>query len=173
MALQAMLAPTLTEADAAVLADAFIGLVRRLMLNLPDQDGVDAMAQAGRLRVKDHINRVLADPDLSAERLCRTFGLSRATLYRMFAKEGGVQRYIDARRLDRCFAELHNAPASYGRIRRVAEKWGFHGAANFNRRFKSRFGIRPTDCLAVADAAPGDAPPRLVTPPVQEWMRKL
>jgi AraC-like DNA-binding protein len=143
------------------------------MLNLPDQDGVDAMAQAGRLRVKDHINRVLADPDLSAERLCRTFGLSRATLYRMFAKEGGVQRYIDARRLDRCFAELHNAPASYGRIRRVAEKWGFHGAANFNRRFKSRFGIRPTDCLAVADAAPGDAPPRLVTPPVQEWMRKL
>jgi AraC-like DNA-binding protein len=175
MALQSMLEPSLpvTEAEAVALADAFVGLVRRLMLDLPDHDTIDPLAQAGRLRLKDHIDRVLDDPDLSPERLCRIFGLSRASLYRMFAEEGGVQRYIDARRLDRCFAELHNAPASYGRIRRVAEKWGFHGAANFNRRFKSRFGIRPTDCLVAPDQATSDVEPRLVLPPVQEWMRKL
>lgn len=175
MALQSMLAPCLpvTEAEAVALADAFVGLVRCLMLNLPDHDAVDPLAQAGRLRVKDHVNRVLGDPDLSPERLCRLFGLSRATLYRMFAEEGGVQRYIDARRLDRCFAELHNAPATYGRIREVAARWGFHEAANFNRRFKSRFGIRPSDCLVAPNQAPSDVEPRLVLPPVQEWMRKL
>lgn len=175
LALQSMVAPCVpvTEAEAVALADAFVGLVRRLMLNLPDHAVVDPQAQAGRLRVKDYINRVLDDADLSSERLCRIFGLSRATLYRMFAEVGGVQRYIDARRLDRCFAELHNAPATYGRVREVAERWGFHEAASFSRRFKNRFGIRPTDCLVAPDPAASDVEPRLVLPQVQEWMRRL
>jgi AraC-like DNA-binding protein len=175
MALQSMVAPSgpVTEAEAVALADAFIGLVRRLMLNLPDHDAVDPFARASRLRVKDYINRVLDDPDLSSERLCRIFGLSRATLYRMFEKEGGVQRHIDARRLDRCFAELHNAPATCGRVGEVSRRWGFHEAANFNRRFKNRFGVRPTDCLVAPDQVASDVEPRLVLPPVQEWMRKL
>ena len=175
LALQMMLAPSLpvTDAEAVSLADAFVGLVRHLMLNQPDPDAGNPMAQAGRLRVEDYINRALGNPDLSVARLCRIFGLSRATLYRMFADEGGVQRYIDARRLDRCFAELHHAPATYGRIRDVAGRWGFHEAADFNRRFKSRFGIRPSDCLVTPQAATRDASPRVILPPVQAWMGKL
>ena len=52
--------------------------------------------------------------DLSADALCGRFRISRTQLYRMFEPLGGVASYIQARRLDRAFAQLRDPRTSIG-----------------------------------------------------------
>lgn len=112
-----------------------------------------------------------SEDGLTVERLCRDFHISRATLYRMFAAEGGVQHYIMDRRLDRCFTELCGSPATRGRVGEVANRWGFTDAAHFNKRFKRRFGFAPSDCLNSNTNIQVDS--GSIIYPVHHWMRKL
>ncbi len=158
------------QADAEELATAFLALVRMLMLNGSDtrSDGQPEIDRRPLLRA--YIARNLANPDLSADHICRELGISRTVLYRVFQEDGGVVRFITDRRLDRCFAALMATTAGRGAVRRVAERWGFHHAGNFHRSFRDRFGMSPSDCLEQ------DSP--RVSPihggiyhPIHEWVR--
>lgn len=154
--------------DAEALADGFGALVRRLMF---DEGGVEAEPTEGQaLFARRYIDERLDQPNLGPARLCEALGVSRATLYRIFAGERGVRGYIVSRRLDRCFDELRRGPVRRGRVREVAERWGFHDPKSFNRAFRAQFGIAPSDCLdRPMQAGPGE-PARHA---VQEWMRRL
>ena len=159
--------------EAIVLERAFAGLVERLMLKRRNADGPPEAGVATDLALRGYIEAHLGDPRLGAARLCSRFGLSRASLYRRFRGEGGVERYIAGRRLDRCFLELCSAAPVRGRVKRVATKWGYPDPGNFNRRFRDRFDMAPTECVASGAVPPADADVIAIHHVIRQWMRRL
>lgn len=101
-----------------------------------------ASADTQRARMRRFIDANLHDPDLGAETLCRQFGVSRASLYRLFAPLGGVSEHIRNRRLRRVFEALSD-PVQPLAMAQVAERHGFTVWSSFSRAFKSRFGMTP------------------------------
>lgn len=162
--------PALTAAEAPFVAAGFAGLVRGLLGGGVD-DPADAATGAARARaMRAYIERHLRDPDLGADHLCSAFATARATVYRAFADEGGVARYLVRRRLERAHLDLADAVPARGVVQRVAEGWGFHSVSHFSQAFQAQFGLRPSEVVGVAHAAaapppsprPGDAVPASV-----------
>lgn len=98
--------------------------------------------------IRCYIEENLASPDLSTTSILKSFGVSRASLYRIFAPEGGVRNYISRRRLFRAAFDLSNTATVRGMITRTAEKWGFSSDANFHRSIKNVFGVKPGSLFA-------------------------
>lgn len=150
-----------TAPDATLIAQTFVGLVRQLMLG-PEPGGAPAEDRdlPLTLLLQDYVATHLHRPGLDVDALASAFGISRATLYRHFEKEGGVARYIRDRRLDRCFHELAGAKVERGQVAATARRWHFTDATHFNRLFRGRFGISPSACLStgtpVRSVAPSD-----------------
>lgn len=99
----------------------------------------DAMSDV----IRDFIEENLASARLSTSFLLGEFGVSRATLYRIFERDGGVRNYISTRRLIRSAIDLASTPTRRGEISRTAERWGFSSSASFNRAVKNYFGTAP------------------------------
>lgn len=93
------------------------------------------------------IEQRLDDPDLSVEMILRNFGVSRASLYRMFEPRGGVRNYIGERRVMRAVIDLAERPVVRGKISTVSEKWGFPSMQQFNRSVRRQFGVAPSALL--------------------------
>ncbi|MEL7033726.1 MAG: AraC family transcriptional regulator [Pseudomonadota bacterium] len=97
-----------------------------------------------QMRAIEHcIERNLGRLDLSAETILPEFGLSRATLYRLFESKGGVRRYIVDRRLFRALMEISDSSTRRGKIQFAAKRWGFSSPSNFNRSVQQMFGASP------------------------------
>ena len=109
----------------------------------------DALGNVIRL----HIESRLKCPTLSATTLLREFGLSRATLYRIFEDDGGVRRYINDRRLYRAVSQISQSPMVRGAISQAAADWGFSSGANFNRAVRNAFGVAPNSLFGRQGAA--------------------
>lgn len=136
--------------DASVFISAFKLLLRQHLLQ---QTGLRDQYKTTRERealVKAFIDRNLRNSDLSPDFIMQELGISRTSLYRLFEAEGGIVRYIADCRLDRCMADLADAPTSRGQVRRIAEAWGFFHPGNFNRRFRERFEAAPSEFLAAS-----------------------
>jgi AraC-like DNA-binding protein len=156
---------TTGEADAAVrsLAVLIAGAVRVAPGAEPQ------LARAGALATRLAIRRYLArrgDPaELDVAALCRRFGLSRASLYRLFEPDGGLVRYVRHLQLRRAFATLASRPLRRPSILEVALQHGFGSESGFIRAFRREFGITPGELRAAggrgrADGgAAGEAPP--------------
>ena len=154
--------PALTEAAARLCSGFLHGAQAR---------GEDQEWRA-RLEIRHFIRTHLGNPDLDAEFLQRRFGLSRASLYREFAGEGGVQTYIRERRLAAALRLLTRPTPRGGRPRvsSVAYATGFTEEKSFSRAFKSKFGFLPSE-VRVGDAsfsAGDDKADRLLA-----WLRDL
>lgn len=113
----------------------------------------DAVAGAALMRARAEIEARLGSATLSVANLCRTLGVSRSALYRLFAAEGGVHAYITRRRLERVAATLSD-PLDHERIADIAERWGFCDAAYLGRLFRERFGMTPSDYRAFSRRRP-------------------
>ena len=85
----------------------------------------------------------LSDFELSVARLLNEFGVSRATLFRMFERVGGVRNYIRQRRATRALLDISRQPYKRGNICAAAAQWGFSSAPNFNRTIRSLYGFSP------------------------------
>jgi AraC-like DNA-binding protein len=81
--------------------------------------------------------------NLSPTSLARTFGLSRASLYRLFEPVGGVASYIRSRRLERVRDAIKEPGLMNRRIAPVAYGSGFKSIASFNRAYRQAFGETP------------------------------
>lgn len=90
------------------------------------------------------IERNLADLKLSTAAILKQFGVSRATLFRMFEMDGGVRNYINHRRLFRAVLQISQNPMTRGEISKASNEWGFSSDANFNRSVRRAFGTRPS-----------------------------
>ena len=128
--------------------DLFDRLVALLKVNLgvnPQREDVRTQLRKSLFgQICIFIERNLSDMSLSAETILRSFGVSRASLYRMFEDHGGVRTYITRRRVARAVLELEDDPHTRGRMRQAAERWGFSSQPNFNRTIQRVFGTSPS-----------------------------
>lgn len=106
-----------------------------------------AQAPTLKLRAEALIASGVADPRLDAAFLASALGVSRASLYRQFAGDGGVQRRIRSARLTAAAAALATGDDS---VAAVAERFGFGDPARFSRRFREAHGVSPSDWRAGA-----------------------
>ena len=93
--------------------------------------------------IRAYVERNLENPDLSTSLILKSFGVSRASLFRMFETEGGVRRFINKRRLYRAVLEIAETPGKRGSISLAATRWGFSSDSNFNRAVRDQFGVAP------------------------------
>lgn len=141
--------PELHQQEATALAQGFCGLLRGVLS--PQAKPVETIAKRSaserRLAMRSYLDRNLSDPSLGIDHLLRTFGASRPSIYRSFADVGGVSNYINARRLDRAFHRLRSTGPSHGRIKEIANQFGYYDTAYFNRLFRQRFGTTPGNIM--------------------------
>lgn len=147
-ALQASEIPYVVEATRNVVA-ACLGPTRDRLMEA--QTPVDATLLG---RARRMIDCRLANPNMTSETLCKTLGVSRSRLYRIFEPLGGVASYIRKQRLQRARDALCNIEDRRS-ISRIAEQWGFVDASAFSRAFRHEFGISPKEARDLGWAGDG------------------
>ncbi|MNQ69653.1 Transcriptional activator FeaR [compost metagenome] len=83
--------------------------------------------------------------DIDAVAAAAAAGVSRATLYRSFDGAGGVNRYIQDRRLHHVRDALRRRKALKPTIAEIAWGHGFTSQSHFSRLFRARYGYPPSD----------------------------
>lgn len=140
--------PEATMTDAPMLADSLFGLLSGV-LAVGDVGSIEA--RSGALTVMQrYIDSHLGDPDLNAAALCGAFGLSRPTLYRLFQGEGGVQAYIQRRRVMACFRALSSPHQLHRRIYEVALDFTLDNPSHMAVLFRQHFGMSPREVREAA-----------------------
>lgn len=96
------------------------------------------------------IQRFLDRRDTSPEQLgvtalCARFGISRASLYRMFEPDGGLVNQVRTRLLQRALNVLASPAHRHLRVVDVALQHGFATESGFIRAFRRQFGITPSE----------------------------
>ncbi|MQY14529.1 Transcriptional activator NphR [Streptomyces sp. RB5] len=132
--------PAVAGRLAAGIADLFATLVA-------DRSAAEPTTERDHLvlRIRDHIERHLDDPELCPEQVARAQHISVRYLHRLFENEDlTVAKLIQRRRLEQCARELAHrtdAPA----VAAVGRRWGFASPAHFSRLFRSVYGVSPRD----------------------------
>jgi AraC-like DNA-binding protein len=104
-----------------------------------------------RERVCRVIHSQLRSPALTPAAICKSVGISRSQLYRLFEHSGGVQRYIKTQRLLQSHAILSD-PDNMQSVLSIAESLCFEDASSFSRAFRREFGHSPSDAKSAAAA---------------------
>lgn len=152
--------PHLTMDDAPVLAEVTLSMLAAALDGRSQHlTGRRATLDTEHLRdqVLAFIEAHLRSSELDAGMLQREFGLSRASLYRLLAADGGVATLIRRRRLDGAYRELRHERLAQSRrtIVDIALAWGFTSEDQFTRSFKARFAMTP------GETRRAELPPRL------------
>jgi AraC-like DNA-binding protein len=96
----------------------------------------------------------LSHPAMTPERLAERVGVSRTSLYRLFAPYGGVAAYQLKLRLDASLKALLDRSSKSLSISSVALQNGFSSHTSFSRSFRARFGRTPGDVLRAMQNRP-------------------
>lgn len=118
------------------------------------------MRESLKRAIQYFIEEHLDSPDLNTTLILQNFGISRASLYRMFEADAGVRAYINHRRLMRAVTDLASAPKRRGLIHRVSERWGFSSDAAFSRMIRSKFGVAPGSLFQMPLQYGSERPPK-------------
>ena len=100
-------------------------------------------------RVRQVVRMHLKSRSLTPEALCGLVGMSRSSLYRLFAYTGGVVRYIQRQRLLHAYKTLSD-PMNRTSIFAIAEELCFADSSSFSRAFRQEFGCAPRDVRSAA-----------------------
>ncbi|MCR9269140.1 MAG: helix-turn-helix domain-containing protein [Hyphomonadaceae bacterium] len=134
-----------------------ISLLKIAMGASPQREDVRRHArEAMRRQICRFIEANLRNRELDVSTLLRHFGVSRASLYRMFEDVGGVRAHIRDRRVFRALVDIANAEQVRGAILAASERWGFSSMLSFNGVVKRQFGHAPSTLLAPAFEARKD-----------------
>jgi AraC-like DNA-binding protein len=100
-------------------------------------------ADAVRLQVETYIRQHLAEPALTPTSIAAAHHMSERSLHRVF----GTADYSVAEliRVLRLRAVLRDLRATDESVTRVAARWGHHDMPHFNRLFKARYGMTPSE----------------------------
>ena len=133
------------------------------------EDGRPSQHQDIRIRIRRLVEAELGNPKLTPATIAARLGLSRSTLYRLFAPNG-IVAYIRDRRLMAAMRMLvrNDAPQPL-RISQVAYAVGFSDERTFRRAFKRRFGFIPSDATHHLEAGPGYGPGAIL----RNWIESL
>lgn len=171
--------PELGAEQAPLIASAFRDLLAACISPSPAmaeraQPQLDAL---GLRQARQIIAANMHRSDFGVEELWGALGVSKATLYRMFQRFGGVNEYIRARRLAHAHALLVKSNR-WGRISEVARLCGFTSDAHFSRAFREAYGYSPRETMSSAHLSlrhrPGAAQASAGTDGVIiDWIRQL
>lgn len=140
--------PEATLRDAPMLADSLFGLLNGV---LGGGDVGSNEARSGtRAAMQRYIDSHIDDAGLNAAGLCAAFGLSRPTLYRLFQDDGGVQSYIQRRRLMACFRALNAPDQMHRRIYEIALDFALENPSHMATLFRRNFGMSPSEVREAA-----------------------
>lgn len=142
-------APKLGEAERTAALDSTVDLALALIRSRPGSRGEDRglLDQALFRAAASFIERNAHRAELTPEWVAQAVGCSRARLYRLFAaREVGIHERIRETRLQRSCERLSAEPLEA--IGMIAFKSGFTDPPTFNRAFKRRFGMSPSEWRA-------------------------
>jgi AraC-like DNA-binding protein len=114
------------------------------------ESNVSSAAMTTLQLIRRAIDSRLDDFQLGPEQLAQQFGLSRASIYRLFEPLGGVRSYIQQRRLMHAYQIISNPAHFEESIASIAAKIGFSESTAFSRAFRSLYHMTPSDVRAAA-----------------------
>lgn len=137
-------AEPLSEAVSATSGDFLIDLAKLAIIEQSGCKRAETMRETVRTRILGLINRNLADPELTIERIAERMQCTKRYLHKVFSEDGEtLSQYIWARRLDLCRARLVRRDLADKSITEIAFDCGFSNAAHFSRSFRARYGQSP------------------------------
>jgi AraC family transcriptional regulator, positive regulator of tynA and feaB len=98
------------------------------------------------INVRAAIEARLTDPGLDAETVAAAAGVSVRYANALLAQEGtSIVRLIQSRRLACCHRALQDPLQAHRNVSEIASAWGFSDMTHFGRRFKTAYGVLPSE----------------------------
>ncbi len=130
--------------DNAIAMSVTMSLLETALNRASPDEGRHSRAKQQVERMREWATPRLGDPDLDADVLADAFGLSRRSLYRLFAEAGSTpHRWLANLRLDLAQQWLRDPTSPHRSVCQVAFAAGFNDSSHFARLFKRRFGTPP------------------------------
>jgi AraC-like DNA-binding protein len=138
-------APKMRLIDFDAVAEGLVALAAKSIVPALARAGDVAASPplASFVTIRRYIDSNLAKQELSAVSIAAEFGLSRASLYRLFEPAGGIAKYIRKVRLSRAYQEITAGEFSNRRIGQIAYRLGFKNVSAFSRLFHEVYGVTP------------------------------
>ena len=137
---------TVSEAEAAI--EGIVALTTacaRARLAGDEADHVKSRRKAAL----DYIDAHLGNAQLGPDEIADAANVSRASLYRLLAAEGGIRAVLLKRRLDEALRLMLADNKDERSLTDIAKCCGFGGTSQFSRAFRARFGMPPRQYLAL------------------------
>jgi len=143
---------SLTHDEASALFDACVTLlpvaVSYAERNRTEQED---MPQASPLlrEILDFITQHISNADLSPQMAAKSLGISIRYVHKLFAANGTTfGTYVSSKRLEQIRKDLNLHSCRNQPISALAYRWGFNDLSTFNRSFKQRYGVTPSQYRA-------------------------
>jgi AraC-like DNA-binding protein len=108
-----------------------------------------AHVKSRRKAALDHIDAQLGNARLGPDEIADATNVSRASLYRLLAAEGGIRAVLLKRRLDQALRIMLADNKDELSLADIAKCCGFGGTSQFSRAFRARFGLPPRQYRAL------------------------
>jgi AraC-like DNA-binding protein len=141
-------ADDLTVSDAEAAVEGILALTTacaRAKLAGDEADHVKSRRKAAL----DYIDAHLGEKQLGPDEIAAAAHVSRASLYRLLAAEGGIRAVLLTRRLDQALRLMMADNNDERSLTDIARVCGFGGTSQFSRAFRARFGVPPRQYLAL------------------------
>jgi AraC-like DNA-binding protein len=137
---------TVSEAEAAI--EGIVALTTayaRIRLAGDELEQVKSRRKAAL----DYIDAHLGNAQLGPDDIAKAVNLSRASLYRLLAAEGGIRAVLLKRRLDEAVRLMLEDGNDKHSLKKIVRCCGFGGTGQFSRAFRARFGVPPRQYRAL------------------------
>jgi AraC-like DNA-binding protein len=131
---------TVSEAEAAIEG---IAALTTACARIRLENGGLNHVKSRRKAALDYIDAHLGNAALGPDEVADAANVSRASLYRLFAAEGGIRAVLLKRRLDAALRLMLEDNKDKRSLKEIARSCGFGGTSQFTRAFHRRFGAPP------------------------------
>lgn len=138
--------PAMSETAARGAGEMIMQLVRLSLLELAGHETAVTQKTALQDRIRDHVARHLADPQLSIDHIARALNCSKRHLHNAFAHgDLTLASYIQQQRLQACIRQLRQGAGDARSITEIALSCGFGNLSHFSRAFREHTGMSPSE----------------------------
>jgi AraC-like DNA-binding protein len=137
---------TVSEAEAAI--EGIVALTTACARARLADDEADHV-KSRRKAALDYIDAHLGNAQIGPDEIAAAANISRASLYRLLAAEGGIRAVLLKRRIDQALRLMLADNKDERSLTDIAKCCGFGGKSQFSRAFRARFGVPPRQYLVL------------------------